>query len=167
VFYVKIAVVYESKTGNTQELAEEIYNYLEDEKILCNIDEDDFPQADFYFIGFGIRNQNCSLNMTEILEKIEDAGYALFITCGFSATEKYKERILRNISAWLPDDAEYVGSFLCQGKVDEDVQEQIVNKMLESEEILYEMFNNGWSHPDETDKINLCNFVDDSLESWR
>ena len=51
---MKYAVVYISETGNTKELAENIFASLpENDKVIENAKTmNELPKADFYFVGF-------------------------------------------------------------------------------------------------------------------
>lgn len=165
---MRIAVVYESQSGNTKALAEEIYNSLEGEdKIICDIEKNPVPVADFYFIGFGIHNHNCSMRIANAMEEITSGGYALFMTSGLTPLDKYKNKIYKNLEVWLPENAEYVGMFMCQGKVTPAEGEELVSKNPESESIIIEMLQKGLTHPDEKDLADVKVFVQDVLAEWQ
>lgn len=68
---MKTVVVYQSKSGNTRLMAEEIYEYLGDmDKDIIDIDTDnDIPEADLYFVGFGVHNNNCSMDIVDLLNE--------------------------------------------------------------------------------------------------
>lgn len=158
---MKYAVIYQSKSGNTRLLAQKIYNSIDaDEKELCDIDEGgDIPEADMYFVGFGIHNNSCSMDIADCLENIGMAKLALFVTCGYTPTDKYKEKLEKNLEVWLPEEAEYLGMFLCQGNVEADRRKIMIDQMPQAEEQIRQMFLQGGSHPDEDDLISASNFA--------
>lgn len=150
---MKYAVVYQSKTGNTKLLAQEIFNTIESqEKEICDIDgASEIPVADVYFVGFGIHNNSCSMDIAEAMEHIGQAKIILFTTCGYTPTDKYKEKLVKNLEVWLPEDSEYIDMFLCQGKVEPDRKQIMISHMPHAEDKLKHMFNMGETHPDADD----------------
>ncbi len=163
---LRYGVIYKSKTGNTKKLAEWIFDAIEaKEKSLINLDEKKvIPEADFYFIGFGIYNRACSLEIIDIIEQLEGIPFAIFTTCGFMPTKKYKRILEKNLYPWFPEDCRYEGMLLCQGEVDELNRSIMKVKMPDMAEQLEEMFNQGLGHPDEDDKERAYEFVQRILE---
>lgn len=159
--FMRYAVLYQSKSGNTKLLAEEIFNSIDsDEKVICDIDEcDEIPAVDVYFVGFGIHNYSCSIDIANCMENIGVSKLALFATCGYMPTEQYKEKLEDNLEVWLPETAEYLGMYLCQGKVEFDRREIMISKMPQAENKMREMFNQGCTHPDDEDLEAVSNFA--------
>lgn len=133
---MKYAVIYQSKSGNTKMLGEEIFNALDSKKKeIYDIDEGkEIPDADVYFVGFGIHNNSCSMDIVDCMEGIGMAKLALFSTCGYMPTDKYKEKLEKNLEVWLPEDAEYIDMFLCQGNVELDRRKIMISQMPHSED---------------------------------
>jgi len=165
---MKYVILYKSDTGNTEYLAERLYEYLSNYDVeMFNIDEcESIPVADFYFVGFGIKNGNCSMSVVNAMEQISDASYALFVTCGFSPTEKYKEKLCQALSVWAPDEAEYVDMFLCQGRTDEKTQRLLRDRHPQMDKIVCEMFEEGENHPNAEDLKKLMIFVQNIIDNW-
>lgn len=159
---MKYAVIYQSDSGNTRKIAETIYDTIRSEdKIIMDIArEPEMPWADFYFIGFGIHNGNCPIEMLEYLEEIRDAKYALFMTCGFLPSAKYKDKIMDNLDIWLPEDAELADVFLCQGRVEERQKDRMLRKMPENSRELEYMFEQAQSHPNGDDLQAATDFAE-------
>lgn len=164
---MKIAVVYQSKSGNVRALAEEIYDEIDiNDKELVDIDEViDIPEADFYFIGFGIHNNNCGIDVTQLFDDLVGIKYALFMSCGFYPTDKYKNRLLNNLRVWLPEHSVLVDTFLCQGRVEKHEKDIMLSKLPQTERQLKEMFLEGDSHPNETDLMEVRQFTRDILNA--
>lgn len=158
---MKYAVIYQSKSGNTKRIAKEIYKVIESsEKYIVDIDETDaVPEADVYFVGFGVHSSNCGMDIIDVLEQTENAKCALFATCGYVPTDNYKEKLEKNIEVWIPDETEYMGMFLCQGAVEREQKNIMINKMPSGEERLRQMFEVGDSHPDGDDLDNAARFA--------
>lgn len=158
---MRYAVMYQSKSGNTRKLAKEIYGCIYSaEKELVDIDiMTGIPQADVYFIGFGVYNGTCSMEIIDCIEAIQEGYIALFTTCGFSATKEYKEKIENEMAVWISEDVEYLGMFLCQGSVPEEVREAILGKLGDKEDIVKLIFEFGSTHPDEIDMAAVVEFT--------
>ncbi|MCD8020197.1 MAG: flavodoxin family protein [Clostridiales bacterium] len=152
---MRYAVIYQSASGNTELIAEQIFQTIDStDKILCDLNHmDTLPEADMYFLGFGIRYNSCSLKMLDLFEKLEDLNvkYAIFATCGFLPNERYKEKLKDNLDVWLPDTSECIDMFLCQGKVEPAQQDALINQIPVDEEKIRHMFQMGETHPDEED----------------
>lgn len=89
--------------------------------------------------------------MVNYMEEIQDAKYALFMTCGYTPSEKYKQKLMKNLDIWLPENSKLLGTYLCQGKVNDLQISVMTNKMQERSQELRYMFEQGESHPDESD----------------
>ena len=147
------AVLYQSDTGNTESLAMAIYDSIDSQnKELVKLDEDvEIPEADVYFVGFPVHNQNCSFMIMDCLDKIENGGVALFATCGMYPSEKYIEKIEIAMSVWLSDSVEYLGIYVCQGRITTEQRNAFIEDMPQVSAKLEEMFDEGEIHPDEED----------------
>lgn len=158
---MKYAVIYQSKSGNTREVAEEIYKSLStDEKVIQDIDrEEEIPQADIYLVGFGIRNQMCSMDVINCFDQITSGRFAVFATCGYVATEQYKANLEKRLDVWMPEDADYLGMFLCQGRVSKEGQKNMLDQMPEEKERMKQLFEYGESHPDREDLEKAAQFA--------
>lgn len=163
-FLLKIGILYQTVTGNTEIIAKKIAESLsEHDIILCDVTQETIPQADFYFIGFGVRNYNCSMRMIDVFEQLSNTTYALFLTCGLYPSEKYKQALYNAIEAWLPDNSVCQGVYVCQAPVPPEVQIEIINKSPHSRDLFIDMFANGENHPDEEDFTTLRKFVNQTL----
>lgn len=172
---MKYAVIYQSKSGNTKMIAYSIY------RAICSSDKGIFdldqmaaiPEAEVYFVGFAVHNNSCGMDVINLLEEMEDkavgAKYALFLTCGYSVNDQYKNNVLRNLKTWLPESAVLIDIFLCQGKVEKDRQNIMISHMPANEDKLRKMFDLGKQHPDDRDLEQAYNFamkVQAEAEKW-
>lgn len=168
---MRYAVIYQSKSGNTRLLAEKIYQTIKSQnKVISDLEQlSEIPQADVYFIGFGVRNNSCSIEVINLLEKLENARYALFLTCGYMPTEQYKEALRKHLDVWLPETGTILDMLVCQGKVEWEQRDIMYRQMSEEEETLREMFYYGNNHPDEKDLESAERFVEkiQSIEDHR
>jgi hypothetical protein len=158
---MEYAVIYYSESGNTEMLAKQIYAAIgSNEKTLVDLNkQQQIPKADMYFVGFPIHKKNCSLKIVDALEQIENGGLILFATCGLTPTASYKQKLEDALSVWLPDEADYLGMFLCQGKTSGEQKEHFYQTNPEYREKLAEMFREGDKHPDRDDVENAVGYV--------
>lgn len=108
----------------------------------------------------GVKVHSGLLDIIDYLESLPSAKYAIFATCGYIPTEDYKKRLRGNLDVWFPDNGEYLGMFICQGKVERDRQNIMIGKMPTREAQLKKMFEEGRSHPDAEDLDAAANFAE-------
>lgn len=162
---MRFTVIYDSETGNTEKIANEIYETIEsNEKELVNLKRNhEIPEADVYFIGFPIHQRNCGLKIIECLEQIETGKMVLFATCGLTPTEAYREKLEDKLSVWISDDVEYIGLFLCQGETTVNQQKRFIDTHPDISSELSKMLINGMGHPDENDLLQASQFTEQIL----
>ena len=150
---MEYAVIYESRTGNTRRIAEAIFQSLHtDHKQLYNAEHlHEVPHADVYFMGFGVRNGSCPMKIINCLDAVPDGKIALFATCGFPVTDRYRAKIAGMMDIWLPEDAEYLGLYLCQGRIPDYQQEAWLESAQSGRDRMEEAFRMADSHPDHDD----------------
>jgi flavodoxin len=160
------AVLYYSETGNTEKLAKQIYAAIDsDEKEIINLEaETQVPQADIYFVGFPIQRNNCSMKVVDALDQMEDGKVVFFATCGMKPTEKYKKKLEDTLSIWVPDDVEYLGMFLCQGKTTPEQKKQFCDANPNYKDKIQKMLDDGNSHPNEQDFEDAFYYVKEILQ---
>lgn len=162
----KYAVIYSSKTHNTEKLAEIIYHAIPDEsKVLIRAAGDmDSDIADTYFIGFWNNKGTCSFEIFDFLSKLSGKKVALFGTCGMGNSPQYYDYIAHQVSAILPDENQYFGAYLCQGKLSEVIghkYEALLEEHPEDGQLrkMLDVYETGLTHPDEVDFMNAKEFV--------
>lgn len=158
---MKYAVIYQSKSGNTKRLAETIYQAIDSkDKVLCDLNQKSYlPKAEIYFVGFGIHNQSCSVEIMDLLETLEGKRYALFMSCGLKPTEKYKETLKKKLEVWFPEDGELLDMIVCQGRVEDEQKERMYSQMPSYVDEMKIMFEEGDNHPDNNDLRTARNFA--------
>lgn len=164
-------VLYSSNTGNTKMVATSVFNALPGTaKELCDFKDFHYDkEAKLYFIGFWTNRGSCDISVLNLLSSLHGKKVALFGTCGMGNTPAYFHAVAGNVAAFIPEDCEFMGSFLCLGRM----PAQILSKyeMLKKEnpaecasiQQLIRTFNEASSHPDENDLIGAQNFVDTIL----
>jgi flavodoxin len=158
---MEYAVIYYSESGNTKMLAQQIYETINsDDKTIIDLNKSQqIPKAKLYFVGFPIHQKNCSLKIVDALEQIETGKLVLFATCGLTPTDAYRQKLEKALSLWLPDEVDYLGMFLCQGKTKEAQKEYWYNNNSEYREKIEIMLQEGDSHPNTDDIENVIHYV--------
>lgn len=158
-------VIYDSITGNTKLLAQEVALVLSAKqevklKSITNLQQKDILDASRIYIGFWTDKGTCSEKLKEILHNLEQKEIFLFGTAGFGASKEYFEQIICRISTELSESNTILGFFMCQGKMPLTVRNRY-EKMLEQEEtskqaaMLIANFDLALSHPDKSDLEQL------------
>lgn len=163
-------IVYQSVTGNTALLAEEIRNKLEKETCcyygqLDEVTEEKLSEVDFIFVGFWTDKGTCNEEMENFLKKLKNKKIALFGTAGFGKSEQYFEQILERVEENIDSSNQVVNRFMCQGKMPLSVKEKYEMRLKENpEDTKSEMFLVNFEvampHPDKNDLENLKDWVD-------
>ncbi len=164
------SIIYSSKSGNTKQLAETIYDFLT-EKNLCvtgftNIDnkECNITNASCIFVGFWTDKGNCEERLQTFLQTLENKTIFLFGTAGFGGSQSYFEKILSNVKQSIPSSNTIIGSFMCQGKMPIAVKNRYEKMKAENPndtkfDAMIENFDKASSHPDIEDLQCLKNKI--------
>lgn len=130
---MRYAILYDSHTGNTANVAQAILHTLPAEDRLCyysTIEAADHPEtfadADLIFYGFWTDRGTCPERSQQLLPQLPATKIALFGTAGFGASEEYFQKILDNAAQYLPEGATLTGTFMCAGKMPSSVADQYV-----------------------------------------
>lgn len=164
-------VLYDSSTGNTKKLATEIFTSLpgRDKDLLPINEYRPDHTADIYFIGFRTNRGSCSVEMMDFLSTLHEKKIALFGTCGMGDSPIYYNDIIRRVSVWLPDDNEFLGSFMCLGKMPIKIRKYYEDSYAEAENKgqvarLLHYYDEAMIHPNHTDFDNAADFARGIIE---
>ncbi len=162
-------VVYISKTGNTQKVALRVFESLPGKsKDIVRLEEMRAEEADTYFIGFWNNRGTCETEMMDFLSGLHGKKIALFGTCGLMGNNDYLKQVERQVAVFLPDDNEYLGCFLCGGKLGPFILEKyrLMQNVSDTPQIraLISAYEDAMLHPNEQDLDNVCQFVQSVLK---
>ena len=160
------AIVYDSRTGNTEALARAVAAALPSEGRLAfgRVDEVDraaVAQADRVYAGFWTNRGDCGDELAEVLASLADKDVFLFGTAGFGADETYFAGVMARVAVHLPESARIVGTFICQGRMPASVRARYAQTAEAKPEQaarmhqLIENFDEAASHPDDDDLARL------------
>ena len=154
-----IGIVYSSKTGNTQSLANSL-NFMESKYCVSVIDAKDLEPVDLLCIGFWCDKGDCDDQMKQYLSTLRNQNVFLFGTAGFGGSDAYFEKILGQVKQSIDASNTVIGEYMCQGKMPQSVRERYM-KMKENPEhpanldLLIQNFDRALSHPDSEDLERL------------
>lgn len=152
---MKIAIVYQSMTGNTKALAEAIREELQGQEIVLFGDPQPV-EADLYLVGSWTDKGMCHQGITEYLKSLKHKKIGYFGTAGFGGSQEYYDTLFQRVAEVVDSTNQLLGSFYCQGKMPQSVRQRY-EKMLQEhpgdaglQENL-ENFDRALSHPDAED----------------
>lgn len=162
---LKTQVLYVSGTGNTEKVAEAIYQaipgFSKDIKKLDSCFEK--YAANTYFVGFWANRGSASVEVLDFLSSLHGKSVALFATCGMGEDPEYYKKIEKNVTAFLPEDNYYLGSFFCHGKMPIKVRQRYEHMAARNPDSrVFQMlrnFDEALLHPDRKDLENARHFV--------
>lgn len=142
------AIICSSKTGNTEKLAQRARDVLGDAIV------DSVADADTVLLGSWTDKGGLDPALSDALAALDGKRVFLFGTCGFGGSHAYYDRVLDRFQSALPEGAEVVGRFMCQGQMPPAVRERYV-KMAEQDPKRFgpmiENFDRALGHPDVAD----------------
>lgn len=151
------AIVYSSRTGNTELLAGAVRESLDPADCLYFGRPD--PKAlaaDTIYLGFWTDKGQCDEETARFVSQLTGQRIFLFGTAGFGGAPAYFVQILDRVKQLLPETVTVIGSFMCQGKMPASVRQRY-EAMPESPRraAMIENFDQAASRPDGQDLANL------------
>jgi len=155
---MKALIIYSSQTGNTQKLAEAVYETLSGENRISPVSEAPDPdEYDFIAVGFWLQAGKPDPKTMAYFPKI-GSGKRLFLfaTHGAATGSNHVKKAMDYAKGLVPD-AEVAGTFSCQGEVNPKVLEKVMQKPQPPAWIKDAPDANG--HPDEADIAEIKRVV--------
>lgn len=167
------AIVYESSTGNTEQLAQAVAAALPSGECRAfgRVDEVDraaVAQADRVYAGFWTNRGDCGDELAEVLATLADKDVFLFGTAGFGADATYFAGVMSRVAVHLPASAQIVGSFMCQGRMPASVRARYAQTAAAKPEQaarmqqLIDNFDEAANHPNDDDLARLRAAVEEA-----
>ena len=128
---MKVAIVYDSLTGNTHLVADELKKVINPEDLVYFGSVQDNIEADLYIVGSWTDKGSCSGKIAQFLRQLNNKTIAFFATAGFGGSEEYYQAIFERIRALINDSNQVLEPFFCQGKMPASVLARY-QKMAES-----------------------------------
>lgn len=175
---MKSLVLYSSLSGNTKKIASTIYEAIEGEKEIIDMDEYinnnsiDYENYDMLFLGYWVDKGICDKNSKLLFENMHNKRIALFGTMGASTKGSYGLNIINKVKDIFSKDNEIVDSFICQGKIADELKqkyEEMIKLHPENEHIREQLSNHeeSQSHPDEKEISEAFKFAKDIIIKFK
>ena len=155
------AIVFSSKTGNTELLADTLHSYLP-QADCCYFGSPNpaAMEADTLYVGFWTDKGTADAATLQFLGQLHGKKVFLFGTAGFGGSESYFSKILKTVQRSLDRSNTLIGSFMCQGKMPLSVRQryEAMKKQpihMPNLDMLIENFDKALSHPDADDLARL------------
>lgn len=168
---MKYEIAYVSLSGNTEKLAHGIADKFPiQETFVTDLSHEElYENADVYLLGFGVNKGTIPLKIMETLEELHGKTIMFFITCGMEPELEYRDSIEKKILPFLPEECDYRGMFMCQGKFPDTVFAAAKRKLEAEPDNKYAqkiILDNELSntHPNEKDYENAYRFIIEHLK---
>ena len=152
---MRYAIICCSRTGNTARLAERARRALD----AAGAEEVASPaEADVTLLGSWTDRGGLDPSLADALPKLAGGRVFVFGTCGFGGDPAYYERVLDRFASALPDGAEVIGRYMCQGQMPPSVRERYVRMAQDDParfEPMIENFDRAVGHPNDADLAGL------------
>ena len=155
------AIVFSSKTGNTELLADTLHSCLpQAECCYFGSPNPAAMEADTLYVGFWTDKGKADESSSDFLKQLRGKQVFLFGTAGFGGSEEYFNKILKAVQKELHSSNTVIGSFMCQGKMPMSVRQRYENMKkqplhLPNLDAMIENFDKALSHPDADDLEQL------------
>jgi len=171
---MKYFITYMDSRENSAKLAEEIWSALpakERQMVYlpgARMDEEMLEQ-DVYFICFDYNRNVIPLEVMELITNLEGKCFACFVTSGFSEADYIREKLEQELEAFLPDDGDFRGIFLCGGCFPENIVKNAENVCKTDKDNKYAQFvlmnhEKTKNHPDAGDITDLWDFLSQNMD---
>lgn len=165
---MKIAILFDSHTGNTESIAKSILNACNNEDVAYFGSPKIIDNADIYFIGSWVDKGNLSKPIIDYVKTLKHKNIAFFATCGFGGSKQYFKMLEKNFDDNVNSSNTIMGHFICQGKMPLTVKERYL-KMLKANpedkslQQSLENFESALCHPNDIDLNNAKQFANDVI----
>ena len=111
---MKTSVVFSSKTGNTQQLANAVAAALPKQELLyTGAPNEAALAADRLYIGFWTDKGSCNSEIAAFLKQVKGKEVFLFGTAGFGGDAAYFEKVLTAVKKHLDRSNTVIGTYMC------------------------------------------------------
>lgn len=162
---MKVAIIYDSKTGNTQELALAIKESCKAQDVVYIGKPKDCVEADLYFIGSWTDKGSCSESIGTFCRQLRNEKVVIFATAGFGCSKEYTDTLYQRFIQHLDSSNKILGHFYCMGKMPLSVRDRYISMLQEHPEdkkleVSVKNFDDALSHPNDKDLEELKEFVE-------
>lgn len=158
---MRYAIVYSSRTGNTERLAQALRQALPAEECVYFGPPDARAlEAQRVYVGFWTDKGDCDATTQAFLPQLHGKETFLFGTAGFGGARVYFQRILDRVAQRLEPSNRLVGAYMCQGKMPMAVRERYMAMLAQPDHApnldkMIENFDQALEHPNAEDLKGL------------
>lgn len=160
------AIIYDSKTGNTEKLARGVAACLPEcgraaFGLVEDVDEKTLTSVERIYVGFWTNRGDCTPEIAEVLSRLDGKEVFLFGTAGFGVDATYLAGIMARVAQHVPSSARIIGEFMCQGQMPQSVRnryERMAKEQPDQEtrmKQLIENFDAALGHPNDKDIADI------------
>lgn len=168
---MKIAIIYDSNSGNTKMLANSIKEVISKNDLVffgCLKEYNDI-EADLYILGSWTDKGSCSQNMGRFISRLKNKKIAYFGTAGYGGATDYYEKIFYRVKKFFDETNEIIDFFFCQGKMPLKVRERYVSLITQNPEdknlqVSIDNFDKALSHPNQKDLDNVKLWIENVIK---
>ena len=168
---MKIAIVFDSQTGNTAQVAGAIREACAGHDIVSfgpppqNVD-----QAELIFAGSWTDKGGPTQAMKEFLHGQYGKRVALFGTAGFGISELYFASLAERFEGEVPQGNQVVSSFFCTGRMPQAVKDRYQAQLQADPDngrlkTMLQAFELALTHPDQADLDQAADFAREALKA--
>lgn len=120
---MKILVTYSSKTGNTQKLAQGIYEGLGnmDKDIMPMSEVNDMRGYDVVLVGYWVDKGGPNHEAAEFLKTIRDKKVGVFATLAYWPDSEHGFKSIMAGEELVKENNHVIGRYICQGKISDQM----------------------------------------------
>lgn len=161
---MKIAIVYDSITGNTKKIAEELKKEVDGLNLVYFGEPEKKIEADLYIVGSWTDKGMCSKKITEFLKQLKNKKIAYFGTAGFGGSIEYYQKLSNRVKEIIDSSNEILGYFHCQGKMPMSIRDRYVKLITDNPadkniQVSIENFDEALLHPNYEDISNAKKWI--------
>jgi flavodoxin len=125
---MKVLIVYSSKTGNTEKVAQAIHQVMPENSVLASLPSAPPPDGfDFIGLGFWVDKGTADAQALEYIKKINGKKIGLFMTLGAYPDSEHAKKCMAAVKAMLEPGNTVIREFICQGKIDPALSKMFEN----------------------------------------
>ena len=125
---MQVIIVYSSRTGNTKKIAEAVHEVIPQAPCVA-VESAPSPstleKGSLLILGYWVDKGTLDDAAKRYLEGIQNIKVALFGTMGADPTSEHAKIVENAVCATVPTSCECLLSFICQGKIDPRLVEQM------------------------------------------
>ena len=109
------------------------------------------PEADIYLLGYWVRRGGPDATAARFIQSLKNARTGLFGTLGAYPYSQHGRRAAQAAESLLDESCQHLGSFLCQGRLAEDVLRRSRERKGEPDEATRQRHRVAAGHPNAED----------------